>query len=116
MPGVFEKGRPTAFYERVVVDDTTLRRGLVDGWLVEDTRLRDALRALRDASGHFVDPNGGEPQLRFESPSFAEDASRALESVLLAEAHGVRLQRRADELAARIDRRGTGAVYGSAPP
>jgi Glycosyl transferase family 2 len=113
--GVFEEGRPAAFYERVVVDDWTLHRGLEAGWLVEDRRLRDALRALRDASGHFVDPSGGEPQLRFESPTFAEDASRALESVLLAEAHSVRLQRRADELAARIDGGGATAVYGSAP-
>jgi hypothetical protein len=112
---VFDAGRPAAFYERVVVDDPTLRRGVEEGWLVQDTRLRNALRSLRDASGRFVVPAAGESRLRFESPSFAEDASRALESVLLAEAHGVRLQRRADELAARIDREGTAAVYGSAP-
>ena len=52
-------------------------------------------------------------RLRFGPPSSAEDASRARESVLLTEAESVRLQRRADELAARIARRAGGAVYGS---
>jgi hypothetical protein len=111
----FEQGRPSAFYERAVVDDGTLRRGLDEGWLVEDTRLRDALRLLRFDAATFVDPATGRGRLRFITPSFSEDASRALEAVLLAEAHGVRLQRRADELAARIDRRRLAAMYGSAP-
>jgi hypothetical protein len=109
----FEAGRPAAFYDRAVVDDTMVRRGLADGSLVEDTRLRDALRALRDDSGAFVEPAVGEERLRFTS-SFGDDASRALDAAVLVEADGVRLRRRLDELAARIDRRAAGAVYGSA--
>jgi hypothetical protein len=101
-----EQGRAEAVYERVVVDDATLRRGLANGSLVEDVRLRDALGVLRDRSGRFVDPEIGRGLLSLGSPSFAEDASRALDAVVLAEADGVRLQRRADELAARLGRRG----------
>ncbi len=109
---VWEAGRPETYYDQVEVDDAMLGRGLADGSLVEDTRLRDALRTLRNGSGGFVRPPEAEGRLRFGRPSFADDASRALESVLLTEAEGVRLQRRADELAARIAQR-AGAVYGS---
>jgi glycosyl transferase family 2 len=108
----FEEGRPEAFYDRVAVPDPTVRRGLEEGSLVEDVRLRDALRDLRDGRG-FVRPGSGD-RLRFGPGSFAEDASRVLDRVLLEEADGVRLQRRADELAARIAGRSGGAVYGYA--
>jgi hypothetical protein len=88
--------RKSGFYERLVVDDDALARGLAEGSLAEDTRLRDALRRLeRDDS------------LGLGQRPFAERASHALDDVLRAEADGVRLQRRADELRAR--------VYGSAP-
>jgi len=92
-----DEGAPLRFYNRLVVDDDALARGLADGSLAEDTRLRDALRQLRS-----------EGRLRFEQQPFAERASHALDDVLCVEADGVRLQRRADELAAR--------VYGSAQP
>jgi hypothetical protein len=37
-------------YDEYAVDDEALARGLADGTLIEDTRLRDALRSLdRDA-------------------------------------------------------------------
>src|SRR5438093_4510319 len=42
-----EEGRLDEFYESLVVDDDALERGLHDGSLVIDTRLRDALHALR---------------------------------------------------------------------
>ena len=82
--------------------------------LVDDVRLRDALRGLRNASGDFVPPEAGGGGLRFRAGSFAEDASRAVERALLEEADAVRLQRRADELAARIAGRSGAAVYGYA--
>ncbi len=100
--GAFEEGRPQAFWDRVAVDDATVRRGVEVGSLTVDVRLRDALRSLRDASGGFLRPGSGGGGLRFVHRSFAEDASRAVDRVLLEEADGVRLQRRADELAARI--------------
>src|SRR3954468_11637511 len=40
------EGRLRDFYEELVVDDEALERGLADGSLVIDTRLRDALRAV----------------------------------------------------------------------
>jgi hypothetical protein len=45
-----QEGRIAELYEPFVVDDEQLARGLADGTLVEDTRLRDALRGL-DVSG-----------------------------------------------------------------
>jgi glycosyl transferase family 2 len=81
--------RTSSYYDRLVLDDAVVARGLAAGSLAEDTRLRDALR-----SG------------RIEAQRFPERASHALDDMLLAEADTVRLNRRADELAAR--------VYGSA--
>jgi hypothetical protein len=111
---VFEEGRPEAFYDRVAVDDATVSRGIADGSLVEDVRLRDAFRALRDGSGGFARRGSDDGRLRFGLGSFAEDASRAVDRVLLEEADGVRLQRRVDELASRVAGRSRGAVYGYA--
>jgi hypothetical protein len=96
-----DEGSPLRFYDRLVVDDDALARGLANGSLVEDTRLRDALRQLRRDDGSL---EAGKLQL--QKQPFAERASHALDDIRLAEADGVRLQRRADELAAR--------VYGSA--
>src|SRR5439155_11136681 len=42
------EGRFREFYESLVVDDAALERGVADGSLVIDTRLRDALRSIRD--------------------------------------------------------------------
>ena len=109
-----EEGRPGAFFDRVAVDDATVRRGLEQGSLVEDVRLRDALRVLRSDSGCFARPGDGGGALRFRAGTPAEEASRAIERALLEEADAVRLQRRADELAARIAGRAGGAVYGYA--
>ena len=83
------EGRPRAFYDEVVVDDDALRRGLEGGWLQEDVRIRDALRALAA---------GATP------PRAATDgaASFAIASSCVAEAELVRLQRRVDVLAARV--------------
>ncbi len=54
----FREGRLEAFYDTFAVDDDALARGLADGTLAVDTRLRDALRALRDDDGTFVLPGG----------------------------------------------------------
>jgi len=43
-----QEGRLEEFYERLIVDDAALERGIADGTLAVDTRLRDALRSLRD--------------------------------------------------------------------
>jgi glycosyl transferase family 2 len=96
-----ELGRPEAFYDRAAVGDEALRRGLDDGTLVEDTRLRDALRALRGFSP--AGESAGERQpLRFTPPLSRDRAAFASEASCFAEAELVRLQRRADVLAARV--------------
>jgi hypothetical protein len=42
----YREGRLEEFYEPLVVGDAALERGLTEGRLTVDTRLRDALRAL----------------------------------------------------------------------
>lgn len=84
-------GSAEAFHARVVVDDAALARGLSTGVLVEDTRLRDALRELR------VAPRA----------TASADVSRAVDVAVLDEADGVRLHRRLDEVAARLGRYGS---------
>ena len=50
------EGRLEEVYERLVVDDAALERGLDEGSLVIDTRLRDALRTLREGRPADVSP------------------------------------------------------------
>jgi len=86
-----EQGRIGEFYESLVVDDAALERGLEDGSLVVDTRLRDALRTLGEGK-----------QLTFPRPSVVEEAAYAVDVASLGEADVVRLQRRLDTLEQRL--------------
>jgi hypothetical protein len=95
-----EEGRFQEFYESITVDDEALRRGLADGSLVSDTRLRDALRTLRQADGTFGGLEGG---LSFARPSVVDDAAYAVDVAALGEADVVRVQRRVDELNRRLE-------------
>jgi len=85
-------GRIDEQYESLVVDDAALERGLADGTLVIDTRLRDALRAL--AAGR---------ELSFAPPTAADDVAYAVETAVLDEAYLVRAQRRLDALEQRLE-------------
>jgi hypothetical protein len=85
------EGRIEQQHASLVVDDEALRRGLEEGSLVVDTRLRDALRALRE----------GEP-LTFPAPTQAEAAAYAVEAAALSEAYAVRAQRRLDGIEQRL--------------
>jgi hypothetical protein len=97
------EGRLAAFYASYTVDDDALARGLRDGSLAVDTRLRDALRGLRRADGSFALPEAGEA-LTFARPSVADDASYAAEASVLAEIDGiVRAERRVRALERRLD-------------
>jgi hypothetical protein len=107
----FVQGGPGSFYDGIALDDATVERGLAQGVLVEDLRMRDALRRLRDGSGAFGRAATARTGLPARSSSASEDASRILDAVLLAEADIVRLQRRTDELAARVARCSGRAVY-----
>ncbi|HET6601538.1 MAG TPA: glycosyltransferase family 2 protein [Gaiella sp.] len=95
-------GRIADYYEALVVSDDELERGVAQGRLVVDTRLRDALRTLRAASsGAYVPPKRA-PELRFPLPTLVDDAEYAVEAAVLGEADVVRLQRRLDELEGRL--------------
>jgi hypothetical protein len=78
-----ERGRVEDFYRLLVVDDEALARGLAVGSLVEDTRLRDALR-------------GSAAQGPVEPARFAHD------DAALRDADLVRVVRRLDELNVRL--------------
>jgi hypothetical protein len=84
-------GRAREIYEDLVVDDAALQRGLDEGSLVIDTRLRDALRAIQD---------GRKPT--FPRPTVVDEAAYAVDVATLGEADVVRLQRRLDTLEQRL--------------
>jgi hypothetical protein len=86
-----EEGRLADFYEELLVDDSALERGLQDGSLVIDTRLRDALRAIGDGE-----------QPTFPRPNVVDEAAYAVDVAALGEADVVRLQRRLDTLEQRL--------------
>jgi len=86
-----KSGRIKQQHESLVVDDAALQRGLDEGTLVLDTRLRDALRAVRE----------GEP-LAFPAPTDAEDVEYAVEAAVLNESYAVRVQRRLDGIEQRL--------------
>ena len=100
-----DRGTFDEFYGSLGVDEDSLARGLADGSLVVDTRLRDVLRLLRlDSSAgvpSFRRPGAGE-LLRLPSPDVTDDAAYAVDVSALDEANGVRLQRRVDELERRL--------------
>jgi hypothetical protein len=100
-----EEGRLDEFYESLVVGDADVERGVRDGSLVTDTRLRDALRSLREVNGGgrtFALPASGASRLTFPKPTVVDDAAYAVDVAALGEADVVRLQRRLDELEQRL--------------
>ena len=117
-PEAFEASRRGELDELVrgkVLRHDVLRHGLREGSLVEDVRVRDALRALAGVARLPAEPSfprgtRDARSLDFARPSASEDAAYAAEVAVLAEADLIRLQRRLDELDARIAARETGRV------
>jgi hypothetical protein len=96
-------GTLAAHYASFAVDDETLARGLAEGTLAVDTRLRDALRDLRADDGTFVLPCAGR-RLAFPRPTSSEDAAYAAEASVLVEIDGiVRAEHRVRALERRLD-------------
>jgi hypothetical protein len=93
----YREGRLEEFYAPLVVGDAALERGLAEGRLTVDTRLRDALRAL----GFGAAPDrrrGGFVRLSVgESALYAGESSALQESDL-----ALALSARIDDLDARI--------------
>jgi hypothetical protein len=85
-----DSGRESVVWDRVALSDAECERGLRDGSLVCDTRLRDALRRA--------------PGRRDEGslPGRAELDRHAREAVVFQEAELVRFARWTDELASRV--------------
>jgi hypothetical protein len=106
-------GRLEEYYGSFVVSDEALARGLADGSLALDSRLRDALRAI-SAPGEerrFVLPEHGRERLSFPQPGVAHDAVYASEAAVLADIDGVvRAERRVDLLEARLSSLERGAL------
>ena len=96
----FREGKMGDYYESLVVGDEEVERGVAEGRLVVDSRLRDALRQLRRDGGYAM-PGEVEP-LSFPLPTLVEDATYAVEAAVLGEADVVRLQRRLDTLERRL--------------
>ena len=96
-------GHVPEFYDSFAVDEDALARGLADGTLTVDTRLRDALRSLGAADGAFVLPDAGH-RLSFPRPSALDDALYAAEASVLVEIDGiVRAEQRVHGIEARLE-------------
>jgi hypothetical protein len=106
----FRDGRLREHYDAYAVEDEALARGLADGALAVDTRLRDALRAIRRDDGSFAPPGAGE-RLVFPRPTAADDAAYAAEASVLVEIDGiVRAEQRVRALESRLDAVGRGPL------
>jgi hypothetical protein len=86
-----ESGRFPELYKSLLADDEAVERGVADGSLVVDTRLRDALRVIRSGE-RFV----------FPQPTVVDEAAYAVDVMALGEADLVRLQRQLDTLDERL--------------
>jgi hypothetical protein len=98
-----DEHRLRAAADPLVVDDAELEHGLAAGVLVEDTRLRDALRTLAGVervSGET--PRFSPDSLEFPRPSIVDDALFAVEASVVANADEIRLRRYVDELERRL--------------
>jgi hypothetical protein len=100
-------GRIDEQYESKLVDDAAAQRGITDGTLAVDTRLRDALRALRlnqgaDQGRRFSLPSERTGSVAFLPATAAEEAAYAVEAAVLSEADAVRIQRRLDAFEQRL--------------
>jgi hypothetical protein len=95
-----EGGRADEIWDGVAVDDQVLARGLANGSLVHDTRVRDALRALRVTPGGSGAVRSG--ALELERLHAADDVAYAVDLAIFDEAEIVRAVRRLDEAEARV--------------
>jgi hypothetical protein len=86
----------------LIVAEDELERGLAAGILVEDTRLRDALRMLAGVEELPAEPRFDHRPLSFGRPSAVDDALFAVEAAVVAQADEIRLRRHVDELERRL--------------
>jgi hypothetical protein len=87
-----ESGRSGSVFDELAGSDYDRAQALASGALVQDTRIRDALRRLAGESG----------PLEFPRPTAAEDAAFAVDAAVLGEGDLIRVRRRLDELTQRV--------------
>jgi hypothetical protein len=83
------QGTLAEYYQMFVVSDEELERGLANGTMAIDTRLRDALRELRNGESGGLLPLEPGTALVFRLPDVREDASFAAEASVLVEIDGI---------------------------
>jgi hypothetical protein len=103
----WREGRLAELYATMAVDEKLLARGLEDGTLVEDVRLRDALRRLRREAPEssrraFLLPRELERPLELPRADIVDEMRYALESTTLIDADLARLQRRLDRIEGQL--------------
>ena len=97
-----QSGGAAAFLGAHDPSDEQLDRGLADGTLALDTRLRDALRVLRSPDGTYGIPDPS-PLLTFDAPDVSDAAAYAAEASTLVGIDGiVRAEQRVAALEARL--------------
>jgi hypothetical protein len=97
-----DEDRLDAAADPLVVDEAELQRGLAENLLVEDTRLRDALRTLAGASPLPEQVEFHREVLTFPRPSVVDDALFAVEASVVSQADEVRVRRQVDDLERRV--------------
>jgi hypothetical protein len=97
-----DEDRLDAAADPLVVDDAELQRGLAENLLVEDTRLRDALRTLAGAAPLPAGAEFRRETLVFPRPSVVDDALFAVEAAVVSQADDVRVRRQVDDLERRV--------------
>ena len=94
------------WFASLAVSEDALERGLAEGSLAVDTRLRDALRLVASgplsSSPLFARPRDGSQRLEFPTPDLVDEAAYAVDTGVLAEAEILRAQKRLDALDERI--------------
>jgi hypothetical protein len=99
-----QRGKIEEQHEALVVVDDAVARGVEEGTLVIDTRLREALRALRTGvpGREFAVPAELPEPLVLPAPTPADEAAYAVEAGALVESYAVRAQRRLDGIEQRL--------------
>ncbi len=95
----FEAGRLEEVYARLTLDDEAVKRGLANGWLVEDTEFRDYLAACPETlDGAGTPPPGSrawsEERRRRELAELEADVMYALSRYLQATAYKLQTRHR----------------------
>jgi len=102
-----ELGIAERYYDGMAVADADLERGIAEGVLTVDSRLRDALRLLRSGTSPgprlFALPHELERPFVLPEPDLEASIGLGLDAALLNEADAIRLARRVDQMEARLE-------------